>query len=280
MILSGRIMTTSKILTHPSEAELASAVQENLYALFRSMQSIPGCELVEGDGLSLHYAPLPNPMFRGVWQTRLSAEEVDSRINDVVDWFKERQAPDFFWWTDADTQPLDLVDRLLQRGFDGNLEGDPGMVADLHDLPDDVQIPPGLTIVQATEPRTLADWRDLFAAAYDAPLSAGQAWVDATLACEADAAPWQLYVGYLDHQPVSTSLLFKGAGVADIYAVGTLPGARNRGIGAAMTLYPLREACAQGYRFAVLFSSRIGYRVYKRLGFREVASKIGIYMFE
>lgn len=33
------------ILTHPSDADLAAAVHENLYALFRAMCFLPGSEL-------------------------------------------------------------------------------------------------------------------------------------------------------------------------------------------------------------------------------------------
>jgi GNAT superfamily N-acetyltransferase len=75
-------------------------------------------------------------------------------------------------------------------------------------------------------------------------------------------------------------MLFMGAGVAGIYAVGTIPPARNRGIGAAMTMIPLRVAREEGLEYAVLFSSRLGYPVYTRLGFREVDCKIGIYIKE
>jgi hypothetical protein len=53
------------VVTAPDEAELAAAVHENLYALFRSMQLLPGGELEESTSLSLHHAFPPNPMFRG-----------------------------------------------------------------------------------------------------------------------------------------------------------------------------------------------------------------------
>jgi predicted acetyltransferase len=79
---------------------------------------------------------------------------------------------------------------------------------------------------------------------------------------------------------VATSILFNGAGVVGIYGVGTIPQARHRGVGAAMTLESLLDAHQQGYHFAVLFSSRMGYSVYKRLGFREVACRIGVYVLE
>jgi len=272
-------MTSQTILSDPSVEELASAVYENLCALFRSLQILPGSELVENDKLNYHHAFPDNPMFKGVWRTRLSAEEIETEISKAVSWFEQREAPYFFWWTDSQSQPANLVEHLLKRGFDGNLEGDPGMAIDLHTLKE-VRSLDGFTIVQAVDQTTLEDWREVFATAFEMPLSGAQAWVDATLSAGGENAPWQIYVGYLEGTPVATSILFKGAGVAGIYGVGTLREARNKGIGTAITMKPLLDARSQGFRFAVLFATRMGYPVYEKIGFREVANKIGIYILE
>lgn len=272
-------MKSQIILTQSTEGELGAAVSENLYALFRSMQVLPGCEVVEGERLSYHHAFPENPMFRGVWRTRLSEAEIESTIDEAIDWFEQRNAKNFFWWTDSQTQPAELPERLLNRGFDGNLEGDPGMALDLNILKEE-NPSDGLNILQAVDQVTLNDWRDVFAAAFEMPISGGQAWVDATLSAEGGYAPWKMYVGYLDDRPVAISMLFNGAGVSGIYAIGTLPEMRRKGFGSAITLKPLLDARRQGYRYAVLFATRLGYPVYERLGFREVPCKIGIYMFE
>jgi ribosomal protein S18 acetylase RimI-like enzyme len=55
-----------------------------------------------------------------------------------------------------------------------------------------------------------------------------------------------------------------------MYCVATLPEARGKGIGAAVTLKPLQEARAAGYRVGVLQSSELGFNVYKKLGFRHL----------
>ena len=173
-------MKAKTILTNPNETELESAVQENLFALFRSMELIPGCVLIEDESLGLHYSPISNPMFRGAWKTRFAGEETESKIDEVLEWFNQRQASDFFWWTDPLTQPVDLVERLMRRGFDGNIEGESGMVAHLHEVTDAMQPPAGFTMVQATELQTLSDWSATLSEAFNMPPSAGQAWVDAT----------------------------------------------------------------------------------------------------
>ncbi len=66
------------------------------------------------------------------------------------------------------------------------------------------------------------------------------------------------------------SVLLLHAGIAGIYGVATLPETRKQGIGAALTLYTMREARALGYRVAILAPSHMGLHMYQTLGFQEV----------
>ena len=162
------------ILTNPTETKLVNAVYENLYTLFRSMHILPGSEVVENDMISYHHAFPTNPMFKGAWRTCLPIEDVEATIDETLAWFNQHKASPFFWWTDLQTQPTDLAERLLKRGFDGNFPGEPGMVADLFALNQDVRMPPGLTIRLVVDRKTLLDWRDVFTAAYEMPEAGGQ----------------------------------------------------------------------------------------------------------
>jgi hypothetical protein len=65
--------------------------------------------------------------------------------------------------------------------------------------------------------------------------------------------------------------------VAGIYNVMTVPDVQRRGIGALMTVGPLQVARGQGYQLGVLQSSKMGYPLYRRLGFEDYC-RIAIYL--
>ena len=205
-----------------------------------------------------------------------------------------RKAPILFWWTGPGTAPADLGARLLAHGLLDMAEqkgalapgikqterGDPCMAADLHKINETVlsTVPTGFVVEEVATETALQDFKHVFAASYEIPAWAGQAWVDATQAIGVGKTPWKMYVGYLDGLPVATNVLFNGAGVAGVYCVGTIPPARGKGIGAAITLKPLLVARGMGYHHAVLFSSEMGVSVYQRIGFRVTGSRINRYL--
>jgi hypothetical protein len=87
-------MTTAFRLENATDKQLGLAVFENLYALFRAMANhLPDGQLIEGNRFSRHLTFPTNPMFKGVWNTRLSSDETDATIDETIAWFKERGAP-------------------------------------------------------------------------------------------------------------------------------------------------------------------------------------------
>jgi GNAT superfamily N-acetyltransferase len=289
-------MNYDYILRNAADRELGLAVFENLYALFRAMaKNLPEGQLLESETVSLHLTFPTNPMFKGVWKTQLSAEEADEVIDETIAWFKEQEAPYFFWWTGGDSSPSDLEERLAKRGMISMEEqtqelakgilstqqGSPCMAAELAHMNEAVlrQTPDDFLIKEIADESGLYDFKKVFVETYEIPEWAGQAWVDATLRIGIGKTPWRIFVGYLSNEPVATNLLFSGAGVAGVYAIATVPAARGKGIGAAITLQPLLEARdREGYQYAVLFSTEMGVPVYKRIGFRLTEIRINRYL--
>jgi GNAT superfamily N-acetyltransferase len=263
--------------------ELDAAVLDNLFDLFRVMTRLPGGELDERDGFSRHHAFPSNPMFKGAWGFRPDVD-LDRAIKEGTAWFTDRAAPFSFWWLGHGHEPDGMRAALEARGFDAWEVDAPAMVAELDGLDWDAleRVPDRFTIEKVIDSARVPTFADTFVAAFEIPdwarAVAGQAWVDATLSFGVEAAPWELHLGCLDGEPVATNIFFPGAGVASVFGVGTVPGARGQGIGAAITLAPLREARELGYRYAVLFSTDLGLPVYRRIGFRETGSGVTRYL--
>jgi GNAT superfamily N-acetyltransferase len=76
-----------------------------------------------------------------------------------------------------------------------------------------------------------------------------------------------LLLGCLDGQPACTSLVIDRGEIAGIYWVATLPDARRRGLGEAITWAAVHAGAAAGCAVASLQASAMGRPIYERMGF-------------
>lgn len=271
---------TDSILATATPAQLGAAVYLNLYDLFRAMAQLPGAELEELPGLSRHHAFPGNPMFKGVWQTRLRPDDLESAITDSLNYFRVRNAPFIFWWLDPESAPSDTGDRLQAHGFVPFEQNAPGFAAELSALNYDLmqRVPSGFVIERVSNEQQLLDFKQAFVNGLEVPEWAGQAWVEAAQTMGIGRTPWVMYMGYLDGQPVASNMLFTGAGVASVFGVATVPAARRKGLGAAITLIAYQDALRMGYKYGVLFASDLGAPVYKRIGMTDCGIGLSRYL--
>jgi ribosomal protein S18 acetylase RimI-like enzyme len=237
-------------------------------------------ELEERDGVSRHHAAPSNPMFKGVWQLRGDAAEAETAVAESLAWLERRRAPFAFVWTGEPGEPDGLHALLLARGLEAYDHDAPAMGAELDALDWDARdrIPAGLEIRRVLDGAGLEDFARMFTEAFGAPAWAAQAWVDATASLGIAEAPWPILVAYDRGEPVATTIVWNGGGVASVFAVGTVPAARGRGIGAAITLAGFAVGRDEGLRHGVLFSTSEGYPVYRRIGFRDLGSGVSRYL--
>jgi hypothetical protein len=83
--------------------------------MFRDMARVLKGEIEETPQLGRYHAAPASPIFKGVFHTKLSADEADSAIHETVEWFKRRNAPFFFWWTGQATHGLLWITVLRGR---------------------------------------------------------------------------------------------------------------------------------------------------------------------
>lgn len=257
------------IIENIGSPDLLPALEANMAEFWKNYGRAPGRDLYESQDLTRVITGLPFALMNGVYRAHLTPETLEPALAATLAALETWQVP-LLWWVGPTAQPADLGAYLEDRGF--VRAGDtPGMAVDLMELPEDRPLPPDLRIESVEDEQTLETWARVAAIGTGFPESIQQEFVELELGVGFDrGSRARRYLGYQAGVPVASSTMVLHAGVAGIYAVATLPSARRQGIGAAMTLRPLLEARANGYRIGTLQSSELGYPVYRRLGFRDV----------
>ena len=247
------------ILTDLTPATLTAAIEDNLFELFRAIGRLPGGRLEESERLISFRTGLPSLFFNGAARTRdISVAEVAARFSEP-----------FSWWTGPQSSPPGVDSVLEASGLASGGRDMPGMAMPLTQIDERRAHPPGVEVVRVHDETGIGLWARLFSEAHGVPPSAGQAWLEAAQRLRFRDVPWTHWVGYVDDAPAGVGLSYLGAGVVGLYGIGTLPRARRRGVGSALTVAPMLAARDAGYVAAILQSTAEGEALYPRLGFRS-----------
>jgi GNAT superfamily N-acetyltransferase len=268
----------SDVLQDVSASALVTAIEANLFEIFRLFRHWPQAEVHSDPALLWTITDVPHAIFNGVLRARLAPEDLDATIEAAITRARSRGVP-AMWWTGPTTRPVDLGRHLEAHGF--THAGDSrGMAIDLLTLNEGACKPPDLMISQVHDVETLKQYCRVLTIGFGGGDFVEGAWADLIGSVGlGENQPLRHYVGRLRGEPVATSSLLLAAGVAGIYNVTTIPEARRQGFGTAVTLVPLHEARALGYRIGTLQASNMGFSVYRRIGFREYCT-IGHYVWK
>jgi GNAT superfamily N-acetyltransferase len=146
-------------------------------------------------------------------------------------------------------------------------------------IPESPPLPAGLEVRCVSDAESRRDLVRVLAAGFGAPTSEGGTELspdafDAfapSLACAADPGV-ALLVGYLGGESVAAAFLFVVGRIAGITGVATVPSARRRGLGTALTWQALNEGVARGCTRATLAALGASYDVYRKMGFIHVCN--------
>jgi GNAT superfamily N-acetyltransferase len=201
---------------------------------------------------------LPMALFNGCM---VVTDAPAAAVADAVAWVRGRDVP-FGVWIDEEAAP-DASAGAAREGLERRPEPYPGMA--VRPLPTAPSPPAGVTVRPV---------QDVGISAYYAVQEA--AGVPPALARRAIPEGFahdprvRVFVAELDGEPVGNAIAIRTGRVVGVYAVGTLPAARRRGVGSAATWACLEAGRAWGCDVAVLQSSAMALGLYRRMGFETV----------
>ena len=254
-------------LTDFSQAALVRANRANLYEFFRYFEHSPYMEFTKADDISRWSCTFQYAWFNAILCARDATPADSAYIDDSLAYFKARNTTEISLWLEDGVNLAGWEALLAPRGFQ-LAEGPYGMSVDLNQLNETGPMPAGAELKIVNDEQGVQDCAEAIVYGFGFPPDWKSLTIDFLLGLGLDG-PYRSYVAYWEGKPVSTAAVFLGREVAGIYTVATLPEARGKGFGAAVTLAPLLEARNLGYRVGILQASDMGFPVYKRLNFEQ-----------
>jgi GNAT superfamily N-acetyltransferase len=261
----------SEAIEDLSDARLLAALDANMTSFWLPYGRATRSRFATDQSAYWFYTGVPHPLFNGVMSVRLKPEAVKPLVETFRTLIQEGGAP-ALWWVGPLSRPDDLGARLEALGLQPAGEA-PAMAMELVRLPQAASPIPGFTVKPVENIEARALWARIAAqgSGFSPAAADRMEALEQTLA-DAGYRAQRRYLGFLAGTPVAVSALVMEAGVAGIYAVATVPEARNRGIGRLMTLVPLMDARAAGYRVGVLQASSMGRPIYEKIGCTTVGT--------
>ncbi len=258
----------------PEISEAARTITENLNEAMRFFgRARHNGEVQDYPGVSIVYCGLDYAAFNAAVLSdpiRGGDADLTARITTPARHFRERRLRWSYWYCD-DYVGKPLLRRarsLLERQGLAELTTAPGMIAE--ELTPPCRDLPVIEVKPVTDAAGRAAFAHVTSATFDVPWPVCREIYGSELAW---LGSFRGYIGSVNGIAVTTTAVVAVAGVAGIYSVGTLPAYRGRGYAEALMRRVLQEVEREtGIRRTALQSTRSGYSLYTRLGYRPVTS--------
>jgi ribosomal protein S18 acetylase RimI-like enzyme len=252
----------------PTDPRLIEMFERQSAAFFLSARDRPWAEINDDGDVIWGTTGLPIAAFNGATNARFTSATADDRIEAVLGAFRERRV-DMTWFVGPTSSPPDVVARLVDHGLVPTMP-EPGMACPLEGW--STPRPPGdVAIEVVTDEVAFHEAARVMFEGFEMPEAVLPLFVDRYRGfCVGPDSIQRVFLARIEGAPVATSLGFMLDGVLGVYNVATIPAARRRGAGAAVTAAAMLDGQRRGAHAAILESSSMGRSVYERLGFRQV----------
>ncbi len=181
--------------------------------------------------------------------------------------FRSRNAP-WTWWLDPFIAPPGLDKFLTKRGY-AITYACPSMALDLSYEIDQSPIK-GFTIKEVISKDDFIEWLKPIRVSFNCPQHVFDSFALRLFhVAHGPEAHFRHFIAQENGKTMASSTIHLSHRVATIYNIATLPEARRKGYGKAITAKTMLAAKERNLAYCFLDSSKIGYNMYHGLGFRQ-----------
>lgn len=252
-------LETGWLSTTPAGDVFLRDAVESIAERVRHMAKTMGYRMTEDENLLLAEHDSPSIFAnKAMLLTSVTEAGLKKHLERAREFMREGSSNPFLLWSALPTPDL------TAEGF--SLVGHPPVMY----RPTGGKAPPtpeGLEIVEALDEATLLDFERAFVEGFpigDLLPYQPKCFVDV----RATGGPIRFFVGYLDGEPVASGGVCVARGMNMVEFIATLPDARGRGIGEAMTW---KATLFEPSLPAALVASDLGRPVYERMGFLAIS---------
>ena len=239
-------------------SELAAASDANFVATISLIADIAEAGFNRAFGsIRVAATRVPVRFFNAVFVTDPLADRVDD-LRQAVELMRTERLP-FVVHVRSDLAREIEAARALGLGGDEML---PCFAMEPADIPS----PPAELSIARVEAATFEPFMAAMVAGFDLPVDLAATLFPPRII---ELPALRGYLGSVDGTPMATAMSTRTGDTVGVYSVATLPEARGRGYGTALTWATLADA-DPGVRAVVLQSSDMGRSVYEGMGFRQV----------
>jgi ribosomal protein S18 acetylase RimI-like enzyme len=211
--------------------------------------------------------PVPRPPYNTVWRfydegDRPLAHQVDEVLTPMIE-----RGVTAGWVVHPTTSP-GVREELTAIGW-VRAEEIFGMVADLAEIDSPPPVPEGVEVVEVSTCDSEI-WLELVSWRYGLGVESNPYLREVYE--KVIGRHTRVWVAIVDGAPMSKVALHISSGVAGIYGVVTTESGRGRGLASLLTLTALDAARSDGVSRTVLHSTPMARSLYRRLGYRDVAT--------
>jgi GNAT superfamily N-acetyltransferase len=247
--------------------DLIKNIEENFFAVSRYWGSL-NSSLKQNKSIGAMSTGVAISDINWVWNEKPLINDDARAISEIKEYYKKFNLR-FWWWVYPCGQSSE-TGRILRDAGLRLFEKVPCMDADLNNALPETIFPDNIKISLVKNKNDLRTWETVAFHGFEMPPRVREQFSAFVSSFDLSSqSPQKLFLAYINEIPVATSLLFTSKNSAGIYYVSTLPAYRNKGCGLRITQAAMQSAKESGFKDVILQATPMGFKVYKRTGFKE-----------